>query len=275
MTPARLGRATPAREVERRPLPIMACGGIARWNPSKQKSPLSTTCRYRKTERGGPWGHEATSGLQGRVEPVATACRAECAAVVGAKRAGVCAIGGEAGGDFNGGGCCGAKRSQPAKAGRFCWSATIGVEPVEPLFRRHRRTDRVPSNKRPRGNSGPFFVSEGQGFGRQFEAGDGVLISTGEPLVYWICGNVVFWWRPPAPRLSLSYPCKHSPPSFLNQKKKHHNATKRDLMRLRGLVFWWCCGNDTEPGGRVSEATEPKWARSSAVPSVTFRNGLS
>ena len=97
------------------------------------KSPLSTTSRYRKTERGGPWGHKATSGLQGRVEPVATACLAECAAVVGAKRAGVRDIGGEAGGDFNGGGCCGAKRSQPATAARFCWAETIGVEPVEDL----------------------------------------------------------------------------------------------------------------------------------------------
>jgi len=94
MTPARLGRATPAREAERRPLPIMRCSG---WRVEilETNFPLSTTSRYRKTERGGPWGHKATSGLQGRVEPVPTACRAECAAVVGAKRAGVRAIGGE------------------------------------------------------------------------------------------------------------------------------------------------------------------------------------
>jgi hypothetical protein len=50
----------------------------------------------------------------------------------------------------------------------------------------------------------------------------------------WHCGVLV---RNPSPTALPCHPCKLFPPSFLIKRKKHHNATKRDLIRLRGLVF--------------------------------------
>ena len=41
-------------------------------------------------------------------------------------------------------------------------------------------------------------------------------------------------------------------------------------MRLRGLVFWWCCGVPMEAGCEDMEATELKTEAGSEVPSVTF-----
>ena len=83
----------------------------------------------------------------------------------------------------------------------------------------------------------------------------------------WHCGVLV---RNPSPTALPCHHCKLFPPSFLIKRKKHHNATKRDLMRLRGLVFWWCCGVPMEAGCDDMEATELKTEAGSEVPSVTF-----
>ncbi len=162
---------------------------------------------------------------------------------------------------------CGIKRRETSN-----WSI-IGRDIAWSLpfltFGRHRRTNH------PLIRNGPGWFATGAVLFSKFQGRGGVLISTGNPLVYWICGIVAFCCRSPAPRPGPLHSCKHFPPSFLVQKKKPHNATKLDLMRLRGLVFWWWCGVSTESDRRDTEDTESDSEVGSAVPSVTFRNGLS
>ncbi len=98
-----------------------------------------------------------------------------------------------------------------------------------------------------------------------------------EPRTRLFVGFVALWRfgsRSLPALLSLSFQVSAFP-LFQIQKKKHHNATKRGFMRFAGLVFLWRCGIPTELTGRDSEELEAVLEAGSAVPSVTFGNGLS